>query len=626
MQYCWWSVIPLDRNRNGKKPFLRWKEHQTEPASEEQVALWHARHPDALWAVVTGQVSDLVVLDFDGPEGMDTIAHLGLEAHVETPSGGAHVHVQRVPFAVQTGARVDQASFPGVDVRGEGGYAAFYGQSANGEYRWNQRDPYDFETLPESVQDLLRSLRKDKQEQNSSESLRATPAPSDSVAEKLLSMATARVGDSGRNETGLWLARQLWDHGFSEDVGWDWMQQYVEAVPSRTHPYTETEALATWKQVTKTERREPFLIDLPEVDDVLREVRAALGEYEAADHAADYCDDLLTEDQVMDLPPLEWLVERFFVAQGVVVVYGEPGIGKTLELLNLAQMVGRGEEWYGNDTQHGGVLFVEGEVVEFRERLEAHRAYYGDPEKPVPVSYLPATLDLTVPQSVAAVVRTVQAMEARGGKVRLVVIEPLIEHFSGDENGEGMELATRALRVIAKLCQCCVVTGHHTNASGERARGNDKLRARVHAMFRMERFGSEVGLVCEKQRSGEWLALRLLMTPQADSVVLSYIESSTAAEYARAKKRREKELNENAKTMKKDVQASQAREILVATVGDNPGIGQGTLMKKATGQGVGKSVLEKAYGDLKAEADPPLRIEKEANNKHGHYLREEGSQ
>jgi len=74
----------------------------------------------------TGRASGVWVLDLDGPEGLETLACLEQEhgplpdtVTVGTPSGGRHLYF-RLPEGL--GVRCATRVFPGVDVRGEGGY------------------------------------------------------------------------------------------------------------------------------------------------------------------------------------------------------------------------------------------------------------------------------------------------------------------------------------------------------------------------------------------------------------------------------------------------------------------------------------------------------------------------
>jgi hypothetical protein len=58
-----WSVIPL----RGKRPVLgSWLEYQKRLATREEVREWFRLEPDANIGIVTGKVSGLVVVDFDG--------------------------------------------------------------------------------------------------------------------------------------------------------------------------------------------------------------------------------------------------------------------------------------------------------------------------------------------------------------------------------------------------------------------------------------------------------------------------------------------------------------------------------------------------------------------------------
>src|SRR5579871_3349110 len=86
-----WSVIPV---RGDKTPCLNsWKRWQGERPTLQQVEAWQRKFNPPAWAVVTGSVSDVIILDFDGAEGRRTCEATGLEPHIQTGSGGYHVYV-----------------------------------------------------------------------------------------------------------------------------------------------------------------------------------------------------------------------------------------------------------------------------------------------------------------------------------------------------------------------------------------------------------------------------------------------------------------------------------------------------------------------------------------------------
>ncbi len=64
------SVIPCKKN---KKPFLKWTKYQTHRASQDQIKKWWAKWPDANPAIVTGKISDLIVVDADTDEGRENL-------------------------------------------------------------------------------------------------------------------------------------------------------------------------------------------------------------------------------------------------------------------------------------------------------------------------------------------------------------------------------------------------------------------------------------------------------------------------------------------------------------------------------------------------------------------------
>lgn len=112
------------------QPKVKWKRWQAEPQTDEEFdVLGHGSR----WALVTGELAGVVVLDFDDKNGGDvTLAGLNLEPHVQTP-GGAHVYVKHPGFPIRNS--VDSfRDYPGMDVRGDGGIAWFSGRSKKGVY------------------------------------------------------------------------------------------------------------------------------------------------------------------------------------------------------------------------------------------------------------------------------------------------------------------------------------------------------------------------------------------------------------------------------------------------------------------------------------------------------------
>jgi hypothetical protein len=64
-----WCIFPL--RARSKRPLLSWDPLQRALPSVEQVIDWFSRWPDANIGIVTGEISNLVVLDIDPKHGGD---------------------------------------------------------------------------------------------------------------------------------------------------------------------------------------------------------------------------------------------------------------------------------------------------------------------------------------------------------------------------------------------------------------------------------------------------------------------------------------------------------------------------------------------------------------------------
>ena len=144
-----WSIIPIAVDT--KKPLTKWKEFQSRQATEEEVTEWFTRWPKALMAVVTGDVSDIYVVDMDNPEAEQKADEYGFisPVQVRTPHG-SHRYFKhpgdgqwRGP---QSGSGSNGTVWPqvdGLDWRGDGGYALL--PTSDSPYKWNITEGFDLD-------------------------------------------------------------------------------------------------------------------------------------------------------------------------------------------------------------------------------------------------------------------------------------------------------------------------------------------------------------------------------------------------------------------------------------------------------------------------------------------------
>lgn len=264
-----WSILPL---RSDKRPAIRsWKEYQSRRPHPEELAAWANQKPPA-WGVITGAISKIVVLDFDGPEGAATMHRLGCLPHVLTPSGGYHVYCQYPGFKVGTlnakAAQRLKAAFGGMDIRGDGGYAGFYGtvtghDGTPGTYNW-LRPSAPPDGLPAEVLAWLKQeTAPDPAPQNRRPAAPLPEARTEVEPEWLIRQALERARSEGRNNAGFWLAIQCRDNGFSETEARALLSRYQSQTGpfdqhGRRAPYTEAEAHASVRAAYQTPARAPI--------------------------------------------------------------------------------------------------------------------------------------------------------------------------------------------------------------------------------------------------------------------------------------------------------------------------------------------------------------------------------
>lgn len=119
-----WSVLPL-RPRE-KRPLIQWEPLQNARPSAPDIDKWFERWPDANIGIVTGEISNLVVLDIDSNHGgNDSLKRLEqrfelLPATVEamTGGGGRHLYFSHPGGLIRNRAGIAQ----GIDLRSDGGY------------------------------------------------------------------------------------------------------------------------------------------------------------------------------------------------------------------------------------------------------------------------------------------------------------------------------------------------------------------------------------------------------------------------------------------------------------------------------------------------------------------------
>lgn len=219
--HCFW-----DGERG--KWVATWLTFRERPPTRDELRQWFIMHRAQGMAMVTGEISGLIALDFDRGAGVRMMCHLGIEPHVRSASGGYHAYVRHPGWHVATtNSNTKRSLPPGLDVRGDGGLIVLPPTVTDvGRYeRLPCKKRLDRLAIPKAalvdgrnygVRELLGLAHPPEAQE------KAMRAPTFNQGEArrvnhlwLVERAQTLAQSRGRNEAGFWLACQLRDNRFS---------------------------------------------------------------------------------------------------------------------------------------------------------------------------------------------------------------------------------------------------------------------------------------------------------------------------------------------------------------------------------------------------------------------------
>ena len=200
-----------------------------------------------------------------------------------------------------------------------------------------------------------------------------------------------------------------------------------------------------------------------------------------------------------------WLIKRVLPAEGLGVIYGRPGSGKTFSVMDIAMHISVGVTWRGQKTARASVSYVSPEAG----RLGANRVIgwcrHHDIAWPDTFRLSPAQIDLSSADTDAdALIADIKASQP---DCRLVVIDTLNRAMAGgDENsGEDMGNFVRLCDKIGKALNAFVLVVHHSGKDAAKgSRGHSSLLGAVSLELEVSREQGQPGVIkVTKMRDGE---------------------------------------------------------------------------------------------------------------------------
>ncbi|MDP2822727.1 MAG: AAA family ATPase [Sulfuritalea sp.] len=242
--------------------------------------------------------------------------------------------------------------------------------------------------------------------------------------------------------------------------------------------------------------------------------------YDANDYAAEHGDAALSEllacpktppmryrvmraDEVVDAPPLHWLVRGVLPADGLAALFGASGSGKSFLALDLGAAVAGGMEWFACRVKSAPVVYValEGEAG-FSQRVKAWQLHHGR-DLPGGLRFVMQALDLRNADDVSEIAAAVTAAGAAGG---LLVIDTLNRAASGADENSVVDMGAiiaAAKDLQAKLGGLVLLVHHSGKDASKGLRGHSSLHAALDAAIEVSRTDDRHDWRIAKSKDGD---------------------------------------------------------------------------------------------------------------------------
>ncbi len=186
-----------------------------------------------------------------------------------------------------------------------------------------------------------------------------------------------------------------------------------------------------------------------------------------------------------------WLVKKTLPQQGIALIYGHPGSGKSFLAIDIAMHVALGWDWNGAKTRRGSVVYVAAEGQRgLRNRIAAFKRHH-DLAGPLPLAMIPTPIDLHDPTADrAALSRAVRkASERYNQPPALIILDTISKTLgAGKENTDDLAVYVANCGVLAAEFGCCIMPVHHRPKDSESTepRGHGSLKGGVDTVILVE--------------------------------------------------------------------------------------------------------------------------------------------
>jgi hypothetical protein len=222
----------------------------------------------------------------------------------------------------------------------------------------------------------------------------------------------------------------------------------------------------------------------------------------------------LPDSEFENRPPRQWLIPAILPKEGIALLYGPPGCGKSFLTMAWSLCIATGRQWLGHPVLQGPVAYIAGEgSFGIGPRLKAWKSFHQFSGNSG-VQWFDESLAL---QDAGNFNELVTAFEEDFETPPVLVVIDTLSRCSGgaDENSNtDMAKVIAAADILQQRFHCTVLIVHHAGKDRDRGpRGASSLTGNTETIIEVAPTSEGCRVVCYKQKDApkfEAISLKLL--------------------------------------------------------------------------------------------------------------------
>lgn len=317
--------------RFSKRSFIPWKEYQNRIATEAEIQNWFTENPDLNIGIVTGKISNLIILDLDSREAYEWAIKQGIpETPVAKTGRGWQIFFRYPGFDVKNNVNTDIK----VDIKCKGGYVVAP-PSVHGSgriYEWEE-DCSIFDIDPAECPDWVFDYINNRNSEKTTPAEKIDKHSPDKNGQSPEKSNFARILTEGccqgeRDDVATSLIGHYFAKGLDESEIWVIARGWNK---NNKPPLTETELKKIFLSVKKTEQQKKNKKDEIKIESLLDTIQTVEKEYNQEYVRIPFAGN--------NLRSLEEMMNGGLAGGRLYIEGGIPSAGKTTLINNIADNI-----------------------------------------------------------------------------------------------------------------------------------------------------------------------------------------------------------------------------------------------------------------------------------------------